>query len=168
MRVQKKNRKVQVQEEKKLSVEQPDLLGKNDNGTEKIEKRNWYTMLGADGIGRLTYFPLENKYSAGEGNEIPKEIFEQQYLPFLSWDFDELETEKIMEDAKDEKGKKIKVDSGKRRIINKFPPTPENIIKKREELFKEAMLNGAAVETDDLYRATLPRALRSGNVFIEK
>lgn len=159
--------KTEKVERKKLSIEEPDIIGKLANGDYGVVERNWYTALSAKGIGRIFYFPIENKYAGGEGKEIEKEVFESQFLPFLSWDFDEWETEVMLEKAKSKTGKSVEIDSGKRKLINKFPPTPENIKKKREELLKKALEAGVGFNAEEIYQKTLPRQLKSGNVYRE-
>lgn len=103
---------------KEFSVEYPDTIGKR------------YVMLESAGVngGRKLYFtPSDARYWVASDRPCPEEVM-AEYLPYLSWSFDEI----------DEHG------------INAFPPTTENILKKADELRQEKLAGLSFPTQEDL------------------
>lgn len=138
-----------MSDEKKFSF-QPDSIGKDADGTHKVDNANSYVMLQSQTQGVLFYTPLTNKYWIAPEKECPKELFEKKFLPYLRWGFDEVQTS--------EDGQKI----------NLFPATPENIAIKRKELLEEAMKSGDVIDQKKINSLTSPTTLSNNEVFESK
>lgn len=157
--IRKERRDLSKREIKEFSHENQDEIGILPNGQSGVVKRDWHTMLASETQGRIYYSPIKNKYYVAEDSPVSKEQFEDQFLPYLSWDYDQFEQEEVMVEAEDAKGKVKEVGTGKFRVINKFPPTPENIAAKRKELLNKAFEDGESVSSEDIQMKTLPRTL---------
>jgi hypothetical protein len=102
---------------------------------------------------KVFYTPSTNQYWIDEGKECPKEKLEKEFLPFLHWDFDQLIEEST--EVINEKGESSTYRTGRR--VNAFPPSPENIIKKRKELIEAIINEGGMPNQKDILAKTNPR-----------
>lgn len=101
-------------------------------------------------IGRVYYSIKTNTYH-GNVNSPPlrPDIFERDFLPYLRWDFDEFNEVTVREGQ----------ENVTRTTKSLFPPTPENIAKKRKELIAAFIDEEKVPEMDAIRLATCPRAL---------
>lgn len=138
------------------------------------EASDRYIMLQSMSVGRVFYAPKANLYFPNESDgPINEEYFNEKFLPYLRWEFSQLEplTRKEENEVTVREGdknvtKKVKKDVqvldgfGKPVMVDKFPPTTENIEKKRQELMQEAVKEGKAPNIKEIYQRTSPNALR--------
>jgi len=125
----------------------------------EIVERMDYIILGNLSFGDVYYTPRTNQYWAAPGKEMTAKRLEE-FLPYLSWDYDQIEeqTEFVEATGKDGKKKLEKVGTGI--AINAFPPSPDNIAKKRQELIEEAVKGSKEINYVELYAKTSPRSLK--------
>jgi len=117
------------------------------DGTVEVDPINSspYILLQSHTQGTLYYVPKDNKYYAAPGKEVPQERFESFYLPYLHWKYD------VVENG-----------------VNTFPPSPENILKKRQELMAEAMSEGKLLDQETLLNETSPTEMTNNAMFESK
>lgn len=127
-------------ESKTFSFE-PQTLEFNDQGQQVVVDDMYMVALGAFGLKTIYYTPTTNQYWTAPGKLVNQERFERDYLPNLSWDYDQIET------VKDKK-------------VNKFPCSPENIELKRNELMATANKSKKDFY-ENILIATSPRTLKS-------
>jgi hypothetical protein len=148
---------------------QPEVITSGPEGEHVIVDALHYICLGSQTQGNLFYTPKVNKYWISQGTECSKELLKEKFIPYLRWDFDELEPEAIekIEEYQDDKGKahfrKIKVMTG--RVVSKFPPSPENIDIQRKKILEQHMNEGKTISLEKLYELTAPRALLNNERF---
>ena len=119
----------------------PDRVKTGSRGHE-IERANPYVTLASLTVGKIHYTPKDNKYWVAPGKECSKELLEKKFLPYLRWQFDEIE-----------------VDSKTGKAINHFPATPENIELKRSELVDEAIKETGRANFEEIEAMTCPHTL---------
>lgn len=91
------------------------------------------------------YFTYNDaKYWSAPGRELTKDEL-KRFLPYLRWDFDE--------------SKEIKSGKNEGKVAQVFPPTTENIMAKRKELFEKSILDGKTPDMEAIKAATQPRQL---------
>lgn len=149
----------------------PHALKKGKDDTLEIDKEASleYIMLGSQTQGTIYYTPKTNQYWAAPGKEMSKERFKEQFEQFLSWDYDKVEDEIIEKPQLDKAGKVVEDAKGKVKLekvatgnkVNVNPPSPENILKKRQELLAKAMKEGKSISEDKLIALTSPRRLKN-------
>lgn len=127
----------------------PEVIQTGPNGEHMVADAAHYVLFISHTNGQLAYVPKENKYYISEGNEC-KPARLKELMPYLRWEFDELEEEVI-------KG----VKTG--RLVSKFPPTPENIELKRQELMKGETLTVELMKT--IHARTAPNQLLENETF---
>jgi hypothetical protein len=142
---------------------QPDVISANRSGEHQINKKlsNPYVMLQSQTQGKLFYTPKDNKYWIAPGVECTQDRFEEKYLAYLRWDFDEI-IEEVVE-KEDSKGKTVSLKTG--RAISTFPPTPENIAAKRKELLDAAVASGDDIDQEEILSKTSPTQLLNNDLF---
>lgn len=136
-------------EKPKLSFS-PDKFKKSpETGAMLVDKQNSnpYIMLQSHTQGIIYYTPKTNEYWADAGVLVKPEVFNSKFLPYLSWDYDEI--------VEDKEG----------RVINKFPPSTVNIAKKRKELQEAAFENNESVDYEEIMQKTAPRKLYNNAKF---
>ena len=139
------------QKKKGMSFE-PEVIGSGDEGEHIILDSNPYVMLNSISQGTIYYCPRDNKYYLSESEEpCPEELFKEKFLPYLRWDYDVFETATL----KDGSTKKVSI----------FPPSPENIAKKRADLIQEAVDNAETPDMEAIIEATTPKELRLNDTY---
>lgn len=147
----------------------PEVLGADAEGHHIVLDANHCVILGSVTQGTVYYSPRDNKYYGGVGSkELDRDIFEKKILPYLRWDYDQLEEEVLVTERPDEKGAMVSVPLKTGRIISKFPPTPENIKAKRDEYIKAALTNGEQPDLKKLYNKTSPNRLLNNEEYEAK
>ena len=118
-------------------------------GRTGIIDRYPYKIYEALGVGKVYFTTLDGKYWSGEGKEVDLVTFEKEFLPYLRWKFDEI----VKREVKDEKGNVIGEE-----VVNKFPPSTKNILKKRAELVSDSFKGGSGEMPDmqEIYKLTSP------------
>ena len=161
--------------DKKGFSHSPSAIKTGENGQHIIDEKasNHHIILASATQGVIYYTYKDNKYWSGENQEISEELFEKQFLPYLSWKFDKMEDEVVEQPKKDEKGEivldkkdnpvMIKIATGRK--VNVFPPSPANIEKKRKEILLEASDKGESKSLQEIYLETAPKKLKNSERF---
>lgn len=144
-----------------------EVLSSDANGRTVKTDSYPFKIYEALGTGLIYYSTQDAKFWLNEGSECPEEVFTKQFLPSFRWKFDEFveqEKYKVLEvETTDEKGRtKIEKQNtlmGKE-VVNKFPCTTKNILKKRAELLAIAAQTGQ-VDIKAIQRETSPTHLLS-------
>lgn len=123
----------------------PEVLAEGPDGL-AIASANHHIILGSQTQGQIAYTPGDNVYWAAVGKPMNKERFEKDFLPYLSWQFDVIE---------EIEGK----------MVNVFPPSPENIALKRMELIQVASKEGKVLDQKTLQMMTSPAVLKNKESF---
>lgn len=146
----------------------PDVVGTAPDGRSYFVERNPYTIYSALGTGDLYYTIKDAKFWSGENKEIDPAIFETQFLPRLRWKFDQFveqdqfkETEVEIEDSKGQKKIERRKELIGKEVVNKFPCTTKNILKKRTELMAAAVQSGVDIDLNKIQIETSPTELLS-------
>lgn len=115
------------------------------DGTHEInpETSSPYIMLSSHTQGTVYYSYRDNKYYVSEDKEYPKAKFEKEILPYLRWEFDNI----------NEKG------------VNLNPPSSANIAEKRKELITAANESGKMISQEQLFKQTAPIQLLNNAEF---
>lgn len=148
----------------------PEVHGVSREGRTTVLESNPYKMYDALGVGTIYYTTNDAKFWIGEGAECPEDMFTKQFLPYLRWKFDQfVEQEKFVEvevEVEDAKGNK-KFEKQRKLVgketVNKFPCTPKNILKKRQELIIAATSEGDLLDIQAIRKETSPTQLISSD-----
>lgn len=168
MKTISKERKYYSNEDKDISgfSYQPDKIGSGDTGFVVTDSNPYILLVSERENGTFkecAYVIRENKYYSAPDFEIPAELFEAEYLPYLRWNFDDIELKQEVQEVIDEKGKKKSVATGRTIPVNNFPPSPENIAKMRAKLLQEATEKGELITQEEIFQKTLPTKLLCEN-----
>lgn len=130
-----------------------------------------YSILQAAGVmsgKQIAFSHKDCKYYVAPEVEIAAEKFKAELLPYLRWSFEkivpevkEVEVEEEYTTKAGNKSKrKVKKEERTGNFINEFPPTTENIIKKRNEIRSKLYDSDVAVSEEDIKAEllkTIPR-----------
>lgn len=139
----------------------PELIASGPNGEHIVVDADHYVMLTNASVGTIYYTYKTNKYWSNENVEIDEELFKTKFLPYLRWKYDVL-VDEILETERD--GRRISLPSGRK--LSKFPPTPENIKAKRDELIEASMKAGKQPDLKAIWIDTAPKRLLETEVFM--
>lgn len=169
------------QQHQKPTLEEFDPRGLLPDTASWLTKYGYsYKVLHAEGVANNThiYYCHDNaKYYTKGRKELPLETFKKA-LPYLTWKYDQLVEEEIEVEVEQEyttkngnkSKRKVKELQKTGNVINKFPPTTENILAKRKELREELAANGeipTEAEIRELYYSASP-TLKSHEMFAEE
>lgn len=152
----------------------PDIIEYDSEGYPSINKdlTDYYIRFSSVSNGVLYYTPKSNRYWSNPGVEMSPERLES-VLPYLRWKYDDFSDETVEKsiEVSDEDGKERTITQAisTGRKINKFPPTPENIAKKRTELASNLFDDSAeALDKDAIITLTTPHTLEETERFKAK
>lgn len=131
-----------------------------------------YSILHAAGVAgdaQIAFDHVDCQYYTAVETTLSKKQFEQ-LQPYLRWKFDQIEAEtkevekevEYTTKAGNKSKKKVKEQVKTGNFVNKFPPTPENIRKKRIELraeMAESMKEYDEKEIQRVMATTIPRVV---------